>query len=193
LLLRLLVPSFPHPQVTNDPPLVYKIHGRPVAVVVALPSIEVVVDGDRILNGMFPNVALHISNYALITELGSVHSDHHKPLVRVFLMPCLYVGFDIAAVVTTEGPKLYQDYFPFEIGKRKGAELSQLCPLISGAGIPTPAFADANATPANEISATVLKKRWEFLSYSMHGYAPTPRHQSSKCNPGAPFSRTASL
>jgi len=45
---RFAVPSLAHAQVTNDLPFVDVVHRRPVAIVVALPGIEVVIDSDPV-------------------------------------------------------------------------------------------------------------------------------------------------
>jgi hypothetical protein len=44
-----------------------------------------------------------------------------------------------------------------------GPELSQLCPLISGAGIPTPASAGEKTKAANAIAATILNSDANFF------------------------------
>jgi hypothetical protein len=98
-------------------------------------------------NRVFPHVALHIGEHALITEFWRVHANHHEAFFCISLMPSFDVGFNVAAVVTAESPKLHQNYVVSELGDPRGSELSQLCPRIPGAGIPTPPATVENIPP----------------------------------------------
>jgi hypothetical protein len=46
-----------------------------------------------------------------------VNSDHRENFVCIILMPLFEIGFDVAAVVTTESPRLHQNYFIFKFGE----------------------------------------------------------------------------
>jgi hypothetical protein len=49
--------------------------------------------------------------------LRGVNSDHRENFVCIILMPLFEIGFDVAAVVTTESPRLHQNYFIFKFGE----------------------------------------------------------------------------
>src|SRR5271169_1901339 len=106
LLHRLRIRPFADVRIADDAALIDEVPRWPRRVSVALPGREVAVDGDRIRNVVIANVALDILNVAFVRGLGRVHRDDNQPLRAVRTVPLLNVGFDVATVVTAEGPEL---------------------------------------------------------------------------------------
>jgi hypothetical protein len=97
-----------------------EIHCRPVPVAIAILRRAVVVDGDGEANVVFLDILLHLRKVAFVGELRRMHADDHEPLIRILLMPLLHIGFDISAVVATEGPELDHHDLALQVGQMQG-------------------------------------------------------------------------
>src|SRR5208282_3000169 len=64
-----------------------EIMRRPILIVKSSPDRIVIVDRDRIADLQIGHGLLHIVDVLLVGELRSMHADHHKTLVFVFLGP----------------------------------------------------------------------------------------------------------
>ena len=103
------VVALTEPDVTDDPVRVDQIVGGPVLVVVGVPRVVAVVDGDRIVHAELRGLGAHVRDHMLEGELGGVHPHHHEPVLRVGLVPGLDVGKRALAVDARVGPEVHQD------------------------------------------------------------------------------------
>src|SRR5438309_5831659 len=89
---RLLVFALAELVMSNTPPRVDEIEGRPILVLESTPYRMVVIDRDRIIDPHVLRGSANVIDVFLEFELRRVHADHHQSLIPVFLGPRADIG-----------------------------------------------------------------------------------------------------
>ena len=108
MLLHGAVPAFPEVVGPHDPRRIDQVVRGPVVVAIRGPGIEVVVDGDRIVDPQVPRRILHVGDDVLEGELRRGHADHDETVLLVVVVPTLHVGQRPLAVDARVRPEVHQ-------------------------------------------------------------------------------------
>ena len=100
-----------------------EIERRPVSVGKSVPYRKVVIDGDGIVDAHALGGAAHVIDVVLERKLGSVHADHHQPLILVFLGPGANIGQRAQPVDARIRPDVEHDHLSAEPIRRQGRRI----------------------------------------------------------------------